>query len=290
MVVTVASGKGGTGKTLVATGLADVLSGEAGSNVQLVDCDVEEPNAHLFLRPQLHRSEEVTHPVPQVDLTQCTFCGRCAQVCEFHAIAVLSGKVMVFTEMCHGCGSCARQCPEGAITEVPELLGHLEFGRAGAIAFAHGRLEVGQALATPVIRQLKARALPRAASTAMSILDAPPGNACSVVETLRGSDYAILVTEPTPFGLHDLKLAVELARDALGLPVGVIINRDGMGDAGVESFCAAAGVPVLTRLPFDRRVARAYSEGQLWTRVLPEYRSQMLEVARAVRSLTEATS
>ncbi|MGI6210046.1 MAG: ATP-binding protein [Anaerolineae bacterium] len=289
MIITVASGKGGTGKTLVATGLADVLAAEAGS-IHLIDCDVEEPNAHLFLRPHLETSEDVFHLVPQVDMERCTLCGRCSQVCAFHAIAVVPGKVMVFSEMCHACGSCARQCPEGAISEVPERLGRLEFGRAGDIAFAHGLLDVGQALATPVIHQLKAKALSRVPESTTVLLDAPPGNACSVVETLRGSDFALLVTEPTPFGLHDLKLAVELARDALKLPVGVIVNRHGMGDAGVEDYCTAQGVPILARIPFDRRIARAYSEGMLWTQALPDYRALIQEVAGTVRTIAEMAS
>ncbi len=281
MVIAVASGKGGTGKTLVATGLADVLSEDVGAPVLLVDCDVEEPNAHLFLRPEIERTEDVHHLVPQVDADLCTLCGRCAQVCAFNAIAVVPTKVLVFAEMCHACGSCARQCPEGAITEVPLTLGRLEFGHAGSIGFAHGLLEVGQALATPVIRELKRKAQPEPGSVVTTIYDAPPGNACSVVETLQDCDYALLVTEPTPFGLHDLRLAVELARDALGLPVGVVINRDGLGDAGVEDYCAEAGVPVLARIPFDRRIAHAYSEGQLWTQALPEYRPLLRSVADA---------
>ena len=290
MVIAVASGKGGTGKTLVASGLADVLSAEGGMSVLLVDCDVEEPNAHLFLRPVIERVEEVHHLVPEVDADLCTLCGRCAQVCEFHAIAVLPTKVLVFPEMCHACGSCARQCPEGAISEVPQLLGRLEFGHAGDIGFAHGILKVGQALATPVIRELKRKAAPAPGDSTTLIYDAPPGNACSVVETLEDSDFALLVTEPTPFGLHDLKLAVELARDEMGLPVGVVVNRFGLGDAGVEEYCAAAGVPVLARIPFDANIARAYSDGQLWTRALPQYRSLVMSIAQAALAATGVRS
>jgi len=288
VVISVASGKGGTGKTLVATGLAHTLSTEVGASVLLVDCDVEEPNDHLFLSPTVENAEEVHHLVPQVDPKRCTLCGRCAQVCAFHAIAVVPGKVMVFSEMCHACGSCRRQCPESAITEVPHLLGRLQFGHAGQIATAQGTLEVGQALATPVIRQLKRRALSGQQDSRIVILDAPPGNACPVVETLAGSDFALLVTEPTPFGLHDLRLAVDLARGQLRLPIGVVINRDGLGDAGVESYCAAEGVPVLARIPFDRRIARAYSEGELWTQALPEYRRPLLGVAQAAMAAVAA--
>ncbi len=282
MIVTVASGKGGTGKTLVATGLAAVLAREEGADVHLVDCDVEEPNAHLFLEPRFDHSEEVTIPVPRVDLDLCDFCGRCAKVCAFHALAVLPDRVMIFPEMCHGCGSCTLQCPQGAISEEPKTLGRIEWGRAGGLSFAQGVLEVGQALATPLIRRLKARVIPDDPGATV-ILDAPPGNACSAVETVKGSHFALLVTEPTPFGLHDLKLAVELARDALGLPVGVVINRDGLGDAGVEDYCAAVGVPVLARLPYDRRIAEAYSDGRLWVEALPEYQGLVLDIARSIR-------
>jgi len=275
MIVAIASGKGGTGKTLVATGLAWVAGASGRAEVHLVDCDVEEPNAHLFLRPQITSSEEVTLPVPQVDGGRCDGCGRCAQVCAFHALAVVRGRVLVFPELCHGCGSCARQCPCGAIREVPKRLGRVERGRAGGIHFAQGILDVGEAMATPVIRQLKRMALAGIPETALALLDAPPGNACPVVETLRGSDFALLVTEPTPFGLHDLQIAVQVAREELGLPVGVVVNRDGVGDGGVDGFCTSASVPILLRIPFDRRIAEAYSAGTLWVDALPEYREPL---------------
>ena len=275
MIVAIASGKGGTGKTLVATGLARVARAAGWSEVHLVDCDVEEPNAHLFLRPQVTSSEEVTLPVPQVDGGLCDGCGRCAQVCAFHALAVVRGRVLAFPELCHGCGSCARQCPRAAIHEVPKHLGRVERGSAGDIHFAQGILEVGEAMATPVIRQLKRTALSDISDAALALLDAPPGNACPVVETLRGSGFALLVTEPTPFGLHDLQIAVQVARDELGLPVGVVVNRDGVGDDGVDRFCASANVPILLRIPFDRRIAEAYSVGTLWVDVLPEYREPL---------------
>lgn len=290
MLIAVASGKGGTGKTLLATGLADVLSEDEDSHVLLVDCDVDEPNAHLFLKPEIERVAEVHHLVPQVDAERCTLCGRCAHVCAFNAIAVVPSKVIVFAEMCHACGSCARQCPERAISEVPRALGRLEFGRAGSIGFAHGLLEVGEALATPVIRELKKQARPEPGRNVTTIYDAPPGNACSVVETLQGCDYVLLVTEPTPFGLHDLQLAVELARGELGLPVGVVINRHGLGDPGVEDYCTSADVPILARIPFDRRIAHAYSDGQLWSRVLPEYRPLLHSLADTARRTAEARS
>ena len=281
MIITIASGKGGTGKTLLATGLAGVAAGGR-SGVNLLDCDVEEPNAHLFLKPEIARTEDVTTPVPCIDLARCTFCGRCAQVCAIHALAVVRDRVLVFPELCHGCGSCSLHCEAGAITEEPRHLGRIEYGRAGAVRFAHGLLDVGQAMATPVIRQLKRRAIPAHSRSTVVLLDAPPGNACPVVETLRGSDYALLITEPTPFGLHDLVIAVETARDELGLPVGVVVNRDGVGDQGVEEFCARADIPILLRIPMDRRIAEAYSEGRLWVEALPEYRQPLRDLLREV--------
>lgn len=274
MIVTIASGKGGTGKTLLATGLAQVMAADEQARVHLLDCDVEEPNAHLFLNPVLSEAEEVSVFVPEVDRARCTFCGHCAKVCAFHAIAVVRDQVLIFPELCHGCGSCARQCPEGALKETPRHLGTIEMGQAGALCFARGLLDVGQAMATPVIRRLKQRAIPEGGE-ALVLLDAPPGNACPVVEALRGSDFALLVTEPTPFGLHDLEIAVQLARGELDLPVGVVINRDGTSDYSVNDYCARAGVPILLRIPLDRRIAEVYSDGALWVDALPEYREPL---------------
>ncbi|MBC8449669.1 MAG: ATP-binding protein [Chloroflexi bacterium] len=270
MIITVASGKGGTGKTTVAVNLALALSGHP----VFLDCDVEEPNAALFLRPTITQRQEVGVLIPQVDLDKCTACGRCAEVCAYHAIAVVGQNVLIFPALCHGCGSCTLNCPEGAIREVLHVTGVIELGQAGAIAFGHGILNVGEAMAPPIIRQLKRRAIPEDATDQVVILDASPGTACPVVESMRGADVVLLVTEPTPFGLHDLRLAVEVARDELGLPVGVVINRDGIGDRGVEAYCAAEDIPILMRIPFDRRIAEAYSEGVPLLQALPEYREQ----------------
>ncbi len=284
MIVAVASGKGGTGKTTVAVSLALSLSDR---RPLLVDCDVEEPNAALFLNPVLAERREVGRPVPEVDPARCTGCGRCAEVCQYHAVAVVGRKVLVFPELCHGCGSCAFQCPTGAIKEVLSPMGVLERGWAGPVEFARGMLNVGEAMAVPVIRQLKEQAIPPDARDRPVILDAPPGTSCPVVETMRGADFVLLVTEPTPFGLHDLQLAVEVARDGLGLPVGVVINRDGVGDRRVEAYCAAEGIPVLLRIPHDRRIAEAYSEGKPLVAAQPEYRERFRalweEVAARVR-------
>lgn len=294
MIVAVASGKGGTGKTTIAVNLALSLAadGDAPERVErqplFLDCDVEEPNAALFLNPVIEERREVGQLIPEVDLAACTYCGRCAQVCEYHAIAVVGDKVLVFPELCHGCGSCTLNCPTGAIHEVLHVMGTLERGRAGAIAFAQGTMNVGEAMGVPLIRQLKGWTIPPADDDRPVILDAPPGTACPVVETMRGADVVLMVTEPTPFGLHDLRLAVEVARDELGLPVGVVINRDGVGDQGVDAYCAAEGIPILMRVPLERRIAEAYSEGVSLVDVLPAYRERFRVLYRQIARLARA--
>ncbi|MBC7234534.1 MAG: ATP-binding protein [Chloroflexi bacterium] len=271
MKVVVASGKGGTGKTLVATSLA-LVAQELGQAV-LLDADVEAPNAALFLRPEIERRYAVERWVPAVDERLCTHCGRCAEVCQYHAIAALPQKTLVFDELCHGCGSCALNCPIGAIQEQPKALGWIESGHANGLAFAQGILQVGEAMATPVIRALKRHALEMGwDQNRWLVLDAPPGTACPVIEALRGADVALLVTEPTPFGLHDLQLAVQVARDALHLPIAVVLNKEGAGDRAVEAYCAQEGLPILLRIPLEREIAIAYSNGRPLVDALPTYR------------------
>jgi MinD superfamily P-loop ATPase len=287
MIITVASGKGGTGKTTVATSLALSIAGEKtapADNPMFLDCDVEEPNAALFLQPVLDHYEEVGILVPEVDLDKCTYCGRCAEVCVWRAIAVVGRRVLVFPELCHGCGSCSLNCPEGAIHEVLHVMGSLESGRAGPIAFGHGILNVGEAMAVPIIRQLKAKHITNRGD-GVTILDASPGTSCPVVETMRGADFVLLVTEPTPFGLHDLRLTVQVARDELGLPLGVAVNRDGVGDAGVDEYCAAEDIPILMRIPLERRIAEAISDGKALVAVLPEYQSAFQDLYRQIARL-----
>jgi len=284
MIICVASGKGGTGKTTVATSLALSIADRA---PLFLDCDVEEPNAALFLKPELTHHEEVGILIPEVDLARCTYCGRCAQVCAWHTIAVVGRKVLVFPELCHGCGSCTLNCPEGAIHEVLHVMGSLESGQSGPIRFGHGVLNVGEPMAVPIIRQLKAKHIADADHSVV-ILDASPGTSCPVVETMRGADFVLLVTEPTPFGLHDLRLTVELARDELGLRVGVVINRDGIGDAGVDEYCAAEGIPILMRIPLDRRIAEAISGGEALVEALPEYTKPLQELCQQMSRLVEA--
>jgi MinD superfamily P-loop ATPase len=266
MIVTVASGKGGTGKTTVACSLALVLPVQ---DPLLLDCDVEAPNAHLCLEPRFDQQQPVHMLIPEVDQERCTACGRCAEVCPYHAVVVLGGQALVFPELCHGCGSCARNCPEQAISEVEKPIGLLEGGEAAAgFAFAHGLLNIGEPMAVPVIRALKVwDAMP---ASSLVIRDSPPGTACPVVETMRGSDFILLVTEPTPFGLHDLQLAAEVAR-ALGIPAGVIINRDGVGDKAVDAYCEQAGLPILMRIPLSREIGAALARGETLVEAFPEY-------------------
>ena len=264
MILAVASGKGGTGKTTVAVNLAHVY----GSQVQLLDCDVEEPNAHLFLKGALRSQETVTIPIPQVDLSLCDACGECSQFCQYHAIVSLKTVPLVFPELCHGCGGCALVCPRRAIRETNRRIGTIEILEADGVTLVQGRLDVGVTTTPPLVRAVKTRTQPGKST----ILDAPPGTSCPVVTALRGADFVVLVTEPTPFGLHDLKLAVEMVRQ-LGTRFGVVVNRMGIGDDRVHVFCTQEDIPILVEIPDDRRIAEAYSRGSLIVDALPEYRS-----------------
>ncbi len=298
MRIVVASGKGGTGKTTVATSLALVIAEQ--ERVRFLDCDVEAPNAALFLAPFLETRKEVGILIPQVDEDTCTYCGKCAEVCQFHAIAVIGRKTLVFPELCHGCGSCTLICPEGAISEHLDVMGVLESGPvSGKIDFAQGMMNVGEPMAVPIIRELKkwqpmssragsAQQSPHQAggllrreerpprndivenNDILEIRDAPPGASCPVVETIRGADFVLLVTEPTPFGLHDLKQVADVAKE-LNLPAGVVINRDGIGDNAVEAYCAESGLPILMRIPMERRFAEGIAQGKTLVRIEPEY-------------------
>jgi MinD superfamily P-loop ATPase len=283
MRIAIASGKGGTGKTTVAVGLATIAVRE-GLDVHLCDCDVEEPNAHLFLAPDFDCVRPVTVLVPEIDAGACDHCGKCAAMCEFNAIACLPDRTVVFPELCHGCGGCWLICPREAVAPVPRRVGELASGAAGALSFCQGRLRVGETRVPPLIEAVKACAH----GGDWVILDAPPGTGCPVVTTVKGADYAVLVTEPTPFGRHDLALALDLTR-MLGVPRGVVINRDGpTGDAVVEG-CRRAGVEVLARIPFRRSVAEVCAEGGLAGEADPDVAAGMEALFRALRSL-EATA
>jgi MinD superfamily P-loop ATPase len=263
MILAIASGKGGTGKTTVAVNLARIY----GAEIQIADCDVEAPNAHLFLPGARVRTETITTGVPQIDESRCDGCGECGAFCAYHAIVSFGTVPLVFPELCHSCGGCAMVCPRQAITEVARRIGVVETVRTDGITLIQGRLDIGVAMAPPLIRAVTARLR----TDRPAILDAPPGTSCPVVTTLRGADFVVLVTEPTPFGLHDLELAVALVRE-LGLPFGVVINRADAGDDRVHAYCHAQDIPVLLAIPDDRRIAETYSRGGLIVDVLPEYR------------------
>ncbi len=265
MKIAVASGKGGTGKTTVAVNLAHIFA-ENGSRVEYCDCDVEAPNGHVFLKPSQVQKENVYVPIPEVDADKCDGCKLCADICEFSAIIVIKGNVVTYPELCHGCGGCTLVCPQKAITEVNRPIGEMETGQSGPIRFISGKLTIGEATAVPLIRQVKQKL---STDTVISIVDAPPGTSCPVIEAVRGMDYVVLVTEPTPFGLNDLILAVETMQ-ALQLPFGVIINRDGVGDDAVETYCREQGIEILLRIPFSRQVAEAYSRGGVLVEQLPD--------------------
>ena len=269
MIISVASGKGGTGKTLVATSLA--LSLKDREKVRLLDCDVEEPNDHVFLKPEINGSKAVSILVPRVDEEKCTCCGKCAEVCAYHAIAVLGNHVLTFPQLCHGCGACSYLCPEKAISEESRETGVVEWGHSDGVGFVHGKLTVGEAMAPPVIRKVKEYAN----NDGTVIIDVPPGTSCPVVEAIKGSDFCILVTEPTPFGLNDLALAVETVRD-LSIPCGVVLNRAGIGDSKVEEYCERENIPILLTLPLDTEIARLYSRGIPLVEGMPEWKELSL--------------
>jgi MinD superfamily P-loop ATPase len=279
MIISVASGKGGTGKTLVATSLA--LSLKDTYKVQLLDCDVEEPNDHIFLKPIIENVDRVFVLIPEVDNSKCTYCGKCAEVCAFNAIAVIKDRVLVFPELCHGCGACSYLCPEKAITEKGKEVGTVETGKADGISFGHGKLNVGEAMAPPIIRKVKEYIDP----AAITIIDVSPGTSCPVVESIRDSDFCLLVTEPTPFGLNDLILAVEVVRK-LGIPCGVVLNRAGVGDSQVADYCLKEGLPLLRAIPLDTEIAKLYSKGIPLVEGIPEWKDSFTQLFQKIEAIT----
>lgn len=253
MIVAIASGKGGTGKTTVATNLALSVSGSV-----YLDCDVEEPNGHLFLKPVIEKEEKVSRLLPRFDDEKCTYCGECANVCQFNALTVLPRQVLLFEEMCHSCGVCAYFCPENAIKEMEQPMGTLRIGKIPPenSSFVEGCLNIGEMMPGPLIAKVKEKVQPEK----LNILDAPPGTACPMVEVVRHTDFCLLVTEPTPFGLSDLKLAVEVMR-ILNQPFGIVINKDNQDSTMMEEYCRFERIPVLLKIPFNRQLAEAYSRG-----------------------------
>jgi MinD superfamily P-loop ATPase len=276
-VVAIASGKGGTGKTTIAVNLAQVIC-ESECNVQYLDCDVEEPNGHIFLRPEITAKRQVIVNVPQVDLEKCTACGLCGEICQYGAIVCIKENVLVFEQLCHSCCGCIRICPEGAIIAKSQEIGSIECGNAGRIDFVKGKLNIGNVRTPALIREVKKHIR----QDWMTILDVPPGTSCPVVEAVKDADFVLLVTEPTPFGLHDLKLAVDLVRQ-MDLPFAVVINRYGIGNQEVEKYCKAENIDIVMKLPDDRRIAEAYSSGRMIVQELTEYRNCFTDIAEAVR-------
>jgi MinD superfamily P-loop ATPase len=275
LILSVASGKGGTGKTSVAVNMAISIR-----NVQLLDCDVEEPNAHLLLHPKTISEESVYTLIPCINEELCDHCGKCANFCQYNAIFVTTKKVLIFPELCHGCGGCLLVCPKGAIGEGKHRIGVLKRGYKGDLELVYGELEVSEPMATPLIRQVK-RLINKSKNV---ILDAPPGTSCPMIETVKGSDFCILVTEPTPFGLHDLKITVQVLND-MAVPFGVIVNRAGIGDRKVYDYCNDKSIPILLEIPYERRIAELYSKGIPFSLEMTEYREKFQKLFNDVKKL-----
>jgi len=282
MIISVASGKGGTGKTTIAVNLALALAKDKGKNVKFLDCDVEEPNAHLFLKPVITSSESVEILVPKIDDKKCNYCGKCTEVCVFNAIAVTKNKVLVFPGLCHGCGACTLFCPENEI-------GILEEGKAGSINFTHGRLNIGEPMAPPIIKKIKKKIKKdyrdnNIVNHHITLIDAPPGTSCPVIESIKDSDYTILVTEPTPFGLHDLILTVEVLQK-LKIPHGVVLNKCDIGDHKVEEYCKKNNIPILLSIPLDKEIAVAYSKGIPIVKVNSAYEQKFIQLFQKIAQI-----
>lgn len=276
MIISVASGKGGTGKTTVSVNMALALE----QPVEFLDCDVEEPNAHLFLQPRIENTRAVTTPVPSIDQEKCTFCRKCMDICRFNAIAVVGNNALVFPELCHSCGGCMLVCPEGAVEEIGRELGEIEQGPAAGMFFRHGRMRVGEAMSPPLIKKVRENTDPEM----VTIIDAPPGTSCPVIAAVDGVDFVLMVTEPTPFGLHDLKLAVEAIR-LLDIPCGLVINRSDLGYGEVHAYAEREKLPVLMEIPFDRSIAELYSRGKVLVEEMPELRVKFRKMFQDIQQI-----
>ncbi|MEW6187047.1 MAG: ATP-binding protein [Thermodesulfobacteriota bacterium] len=280
MIISVASGKGGTGKTSIAVALAQSLE----VPVQLLDCDVEAPNGHIFMKPRWEKKEVVYAEIPRVEEGKCTYCRACSQLCQFKAILVLGETILTFPEMCHACGGCFLVCEPKALIPDRKELGEIEEGRSGPIRFVHGRLKIGEPMSPPLIREVK-KHIPK---ERLTIIDAPPGTSCPVIQTVKGSDYTLLVTEPTPFGLFDLKLAIA-ALENLKNPCGVILNRADIGTLETRDYLQSKGIPLLMEIPFDRRIAEGYARGQSLVEVFPEWKEKFQKLFQKIKGDTKKT-
>ena len=285
MKIAIASGKGGTGKTTIATNLARSIA-HLDKTVQYLDCDVEEPNGHIFLKPDIKDIRSITISVPQVDEDKCSGCGKCGQLCQYSAIINLKNTVMTFDQLCHSCGGCKLVCPEGAITEKQKEIGFLEVGMVNDVVFGQGRLKIGDIHTPPLIKQVKANAL----QEGISIIDAPPGTSCPVIVAVKGADFVLLVTEPTLFGLNDLKLAVAMIKE-LKIPFAVIINRSEPDEQMINQYCQDENIEILLEIPDDRAIAEAYSVGKMIVDILPDYKKDFVGLYKAItRKVTNRES
>ncbi|MBU2513544.1 ATP-binding protein [bacterium] len=276
MIISVASGKGGTGKTTVATNLAYSLN----TNVQILDCDVEEPNAHLFLKPKMENSIPVLATVPAVDKEKCTLCRKCVEICRFNAITIVGETILTFPQLCHDCGGCIEICPENAVMKSSREIGIVEKGTKNGMEFIHGLLRIGEAMSPPLIRQVRKNS----SKDKITIIDAPPGTSCPVIAAMKDTDFVLMVTEPTPFGLHDLILAVEAVNE-LGIPKGLVINRSDVGDNGVKDYARQNNIPILMEIPFDRTIAELYSRGELLAEHSPDWKNAFLSLYQKIDDL-----
>jgi MinD superfamily P-loop ATPase len=277
MIVAVASGKGGTGKTSVAVNMALSVG-----NVQLLDCDVEEPNAHLLLNPKMHSTEPVYVLVPHINEELCSHCGECAKFCQYNALFFSPEKILFFPELCHSCGGCTLACPMQVITEEKRRIGALKFGAVGDLKLVYGELDVGEPMAVPLIKAVKNQI----ENNKNVIIDAPVGTSCPVIETVRESDFCVLVTEPTPFGLHDLKITVEVLRK-MKVPFGVVVNRAGIGDNKVYKYCKEENIPILLEIPYQRKIAELYSKGVPFSLEMPEWKEKFQALFSEIKGLVE---
>ena len=276
MIISVASGKGGTGKTTVSTNLAMSMA----RDVQLIDCDVEEPNVHLFISPEIEKTIPVDVPVPQVDNDLCSGCKKCMEICQFNAITVVKSSVLTFPQLCHSCDGCRLVCPEGAISMTTRCIGEKSFGQKAHIHFLNGSLTIGEAMAPPLIRSVKSHIR----EDMPVIIDAPPGTSCPVITAMTHTDFVLLVTEPTPFGLHDLELAVSAVK-LMGMPCGLVINRSDIGDKKVYEFAEREQVPILMEIPFDRKIAESYAAGELFIMRLPQWKEKFQALFADIEAL-----
>lgn len=281
MKISIASGKGGTGKTLVATSIAVSLASLEGTQVTIADCDVEEPNSYLFFPDRILLEKKECHvPVPVIDEEKCTHCGKCSEVCAYHALAVLPQTVLLFPELCHGCGACTIICPEKAVSDGSRSVGEIFRARSNGLDIIWGELGLGEARTTPLIKAVK-----NEAGGKMVIVDCPPGTSCSLVESVRGTDFCLLVTEPTPFGLYDLDIAIKVL-EKMNIPRGVLVNKSGMGDQKVYEYLEKKNIPLLMEIPLDRRIAELYSHGEIFAVKMPEWKARFVGMVRKIEEMT----